>query len=611
MNAKLISNAGLVDIVLAKARLANTTSTNTTSTNTTLHHASPARRQALNWGAKIALGFSGISAAKANDRLTLPIAARQMSGEQIAAHLLNRLGYGPRPGDIAAVASNPLAWLQTQLGPRALALPVTLTARLDESAFLNRHPVQLVQEFRGLIRAQSEAAPLANGFKSDGVKFDGVQSGAVQVGGEMAASAPAFNQTASPLGGTGPAEQSQNQGHNLGQNPASPQPATPLVRFVGSVARPAVESRILRALESPRQLEEVMVDFWFNHFNVFQGKNILRVLVGHYEHYAIRPFAMGRFRDLLGATARHPAMLYYLDNALSVAQGTPGGGGNRGLNENFARELMELHTLGVDGGYRQKDVTELARMLTGWTIQPQNRVSNLDARIAPGVIEQMPGFWFNERVHDQGEKDWLGHRVAAQGQKEGEFALDVLAKHPSTAKHIAFKLAQYFVNDQPSAALVGKLAEVFLEGDGAIVPVLTALFHHEAFWAKENVASKFKTPYHYVLSTVRALGSTPGNLQAVSAAMATQGMPLYGCVTPDGYRNTEAAWLNADGMTKRINFATNLTSARMGVNLPVEALISQLGPLVSEPTRAVARESAKDPPLASALVLAGPAMMRR
>jgi uncharacterized protein (DUF1800 family) len=235
----------------------------------------------------------------------------------------------------------------------------------------------------------------------------------------------------------------------------------------------------------------------------------------------------------------------------------------------------------------------------------------LDSQAAPGNIEQMPGFWFNDRVHDQGEKEWLGHRVLAQGQKEGEFALDVLAKHPSTAKHIAFKLAQYFVADQPSAALVSRLTQVFLETDGAIVPVLTALFNHEAFWAKENIGSKFKTPYHYVLSTVRALGNTPTNLQALSAAMATQGMPLYGCPTPDGYRNTEVAWLNPDGMTKRINFATQITSPRISLNLPLETLMAQLGPLVSEPTKSVARESAKDPALASALVLAGPAMMRR
>lgn len=538
------------------------------------------------------------ASAAAPEAIRVASATRALGAEQIATHLLNRLGFGPRPNDIAAVSANPMGWIQSQLVPSSIALPETLIARLDEASFLRRHPLLLVQEFRGLQRAQAEAA--------SNTVSTGVQSGA-QTGAQASASMQA-------MVGASPPNQATPLGQNQIQNPQSnATPATPLGRFVNGVARPAMESRLLRALESPRQLEEVMVDFWFNHFNVFQGKNILRVMTGHYEHYAIRPFAMGRFRDLLGATAHHPAMLYYLDNTLSVAPGTTGGAGgaNRGLNENYARELMELHTLGVDGGYRQKDVTELARILTGWSIQPPNRFSNVEAQSAPGNTESMPGFWFNERVHDQGDKEWLGHRVHAQGQKEGEFALDALAKHPSTAKHLAFKLAQYFVHDQPSPALVAKLAQVFLDHDGAIVPVLSSLFVHEAFWAKENIGAKFKTPYQYVLSAVRALGVTPANLQVLSGAMATQGMPLYGCPTPDGYRNTEAAWLNPDGMTKRINFATMLASGRMGINVPTETLISHLGPLVSEPTKILAREAAQDPALASALVLAGPSMMRR
>lgn len=541
---------------------------------------------------------TGLASTVSAEGPNLPNATRGLSAERVAAHLLNRLGYGPRPNDIALVSANPSGWIQSQLAPSSLVLPETLSSRLDEVAFLRRHPLQLVQDFRDLQRAQAEAST----------------GNALSSGGQAGVEVRAATEAGRPGGQAAPVGQQQIA-----------LAASPLGRFVSSIARPAMEARLLRALESPRQLEEVMVDFWFNHFNVFQGKNILRVMMGHYEHYAIRPFAMGRFRDLLGATAHHPAMLYYLDNALSVAPGTArsrggqdGVGGlgglgaaNRGLNENYARELMELHTLGVDGGYRQKDVTELARMLTGWTIQPLNRAARFQTLPAPGSVDQIPGFWFNERVHDQGEKVWLGYRVQAQGQKEGDFALDILAKHPSTAKHIAFKLAQYFVNDQPSPSLVAKLAQVFLENDGAIVPVLSSLFGHEAFWAKENIGAKFKTPYHYVLSSVRALGVTPQNLQVLSAAMATLGMPLYGCPTPDGYRNTEAAWLNPDGMTKRINFATALTSRRMGLNMPMEALISHLGPLVSEPTKIIARETAQDDALASALVLAGPSMMRR
>jgi uncharacterized protein (DUF1800 family) len=309
-------------------------------------------------------------------------------------------------------------------------------------------------------------------------------------------------------------------------------------------------------------------------------------------------------------------MLYYLDNALSAAPGTGGGGGNpRGLNENYARELMELHTLGVDGGYKQKDVTELARMLTGWSIQPPNQIISSDTPSAPGSIAQMPGFFFNERIHDKGEKEWLGFQVSPQGQAEGQFALDTLAKHPATAKHISYKLAQYFVSDKPDAALVAKLAQVFLASDGDITQVLTALLSSDAFWAKENIAVKFKTPYQYVLSVVRSTGQTPENLQGLSGALAAQGMPLYGCATPDGYKNTESAWLNPDAMTKRINFANNLFTARSFGNalnsISVEGLLQTLGPLVNEPTKKLALESANDTSLARALLVAGPAMMRR
>jgi uncharacterized protein (DUF1800 family) len=372
---------------------------------------------------------------------------------------------------------------------------------------------------------------------------------------------------------------------------------------------PALESRLLRALESPRQLEEAMVDFWFNHFNVYQNKATLRVLVGHYEHHAIRPHAMGRFRDLLGATAHHPAMLYYLDNWQSVGPQARARG--RGLNENYARELMELHTLGVDGGYSQQDVTQLARMLTGWTIVPPARAGEFSAQA------QQAGFWFNERLHDTGDKQWLGERIAPQGKAEGDRALDLLARHPATARHIAFKLAQYFVADQPDPALVERLAKVFLAEDGQVVPVLRALFASDAFWSPAAVGAKFKTPYHYAISTLRAGGYGVENVLPIAGALGAQGMPLYRCQTPDGYKNTESAWLNPDGMSKRINFATQVAHGRVGQEqlaggLDAPALVKSLGPLVTAATRELAaRENSNDPALAVALVLAGPGMMRR
>jgi uncharacterized protein (DUF1800 family) len=512
--------------------------------------------------------------------IKLPSNTRSLSQDQIAAHLINRLGFGPRPGDLALIAEDPSKWIAQQLKPSSLSMPATLASRLNEGTFLNQHPMKVAQEFRTLIRSNQQVAANAASVAMNNEMLPGQ---ALQTGGAI---------------------------------PSQSEPANPLGRFVTSMARPAMESRLLRALESPRQLEEVMVDFWFNHFNVFQGKNLLRVMMGHYEHYAIRPFAMGKFRDLLGATAHHPAMLYYLDNALSAAPGTGGGSGNpRGLNENYARELMELHTLGVEGGYKQKDVTELARMFTGWSIQPQNQTISSDTPATPGLIANMPGFFFNERIHDKGEKQWLGYQVLPQGQAEGQFALDTLAKHPATAKHISYKLAQYFVNDQPDAALVTKLTQVFLASEGDITQLLAALFSSDAFWAKENIGVKFKTPYQYVLSVVRSTGQTPENLQTLSGALATQGMPLYGCATPDGYKNTEIAWLNPDAMTKRINFANNLFTTRSFGNalnsITVEGLMQTLGPLVNEPTKKLALASTNETALARALVVAGPAMMRR
>ncbi len=480
--------------------------------------------------------------------------AGDASASEKAAHALNRLGFGPRPTDLAAVARDPAAWIEQQLAPSSLVMPSELIDRLDENLFTQMNPVDVLHE---LSLAQS----------------------------------PVFAPT---------------------------EPRTEPRKLIRQYNSAAVQSRLQRALESPRQLEEVMVDFWFNHFNVFQGKNLLRVMMGHYEHYAIRPFAMGRFRDLLGATAHHPAMLYYLDNSTSVATQKNRA---RGLNENYARELMELHTMGANSGYSQKDVTELARMLTGWSIiplRPQNRNEAPQAKaFAPGKHDDMPGFWFNPKTHDNGDKQWLEHAVSARGKSEGDFALDILAKHPATATHIAFKLAQYFVHDKPDPKLVEKLSSVFLEQDGQIVPVLRALFQSPQFWDPKVMGAKFKSPYHFSISSIRALGLSLPSVQSLANQLDLQGQPLYGCQTPDGYKNTEAAWLNADAMIKRIQFATRLGQSKIGADtvnaaLDAQQLAQSLGPLVSPHTQSVARSHQQtDNSLAIALILAGPSMMRR
>ncbi|MBV8133014.1 MAG: DUF1800 domain-containing protein [Alphaproteobacteria bacterium] len=386
-----------------------------------------------------------------------------------------------------------------------------------------------------------------------------------------------------------------------------------------TIVQQAAQARILRAILSPRQLQEVMVDFWFNHFNIFAGKDLDHLWIGDYERRAIRPFAMGRFRDLLFAATKHPAMLVYLDNTLSTAPGSPAARGNQsGLNENFAREVMELHTLGVDGGYTQEDVITLARILTGWSI---NRP---DAREFPDHAAVFDG-----ARHDSSPKVFLGHALRSRGKAEGEEALDILAKSPATARHIAFELAQYFVADEPPTPLVEQLAARFAASDGNIREMLRALFASREFW--ESYSQKYKTPYHFVISTVRAAGASVDNTRPLLGAMSQLGMPLFGCLTPDGYKNTEGAWLSPDATTRRINFATALAQGNLPIgNLTAKAALGAspdplrprtasmidaarleeiFGSTMSTATRETVAET--PPELRAALILGSPDFMHR
>jgi uncharacterized protein (DUF1800 family) len=386
-----------------------------------------------------------------------------------------------------------------------------------------------------------------------------------------------------------------------------------------TIVQQAAQARILRALLSRRQLQEVMVDFWFNHFNVFAGKDLDDLWIGDYERQAIRPFVLGRFRDLLFAATKHPAMLVYLDNTLSTAPGSPAARGNRsGLNENFAREVMELHTLGADGGYTQEDVITLGRILTGWSInRPDAREYSDYAAIFEGAR------------HDFNPKVFLGHALRSRGKAEGEEALDILAKSPATARHIAFELAQYFVADEPPTPLIDQLAARFLATDGNIRAVLSALFSSREFW--ESYSQKYKTPYHFVISAVRAAGAHVDNTRPLLGAMSQLGMPLFGCLTPDGYKNTEGSWLSPDSTARRINFAAALargdlsmsnlvTSAGLGpysdpprphAASPVDVarLEEIFGPTMMPATREAVGEA--PPGLRAALILGSPDFMRR
>lgn len=508
--------------------------------------------------------------------LLAPAALRADDGidERAALHVLNRLSFGPAPGDLAHVMQVGIErYIDEQLHPERLPIPEPLSRELASLDSASASPRELINQYREAQRA---------------VRSEGEDAKALQRD------------------------------------------------LLHRVALEAGEARLLQALQSPRQLQEVMVDFWFNHFNVFAGKGLDRVLVESYEREAIRPYALGHFRDLLGATAHHPAMLFYLDNWLSVSPGFRLRGDARptakasGLNENYARELMELHTLGVDGGYDQHDVTELARMLTGWTFDP--RTERGDAL-----------FVFDPRRHDNGDKTWLGRQVTAGGQAEGEWALDVLASQPATARHISYQLAQYFVADVPPPPLVERLAHRFLETDGDIRAVLASLFASKEFRHPAFQGAKFKTPYQYVLSSLRAAGRPVHNVSPLLGALNQLGMPLYGCLTPDGYKNTEEAWLSPDAVSRRIGFASALAGGRLALEStpgqgggtmpatalagggagssremreasvkglpPVDAtlLLTTLGSSISAKTRAVVAQSA--PALRAALVLGSPDFM--
>jgi uncharacterized protein (DUF1800 family) len=513
--------------------------------------------------------------------LLVPLKASSQPADQAAIlHVLNRLAYGPRPGDIEHIMQIGLErYIDEQLHPDGMAMPDALTQRLAALSQGEMTQADLITTYRRVIKAAME---------------DGT-GGAP--GGGLAIRNALYRKMAIHFG----------------------------------------ELRLVRAIESPRQLEEVMDEFWFNHFNVVAGKGLDHVLIADYEREAIRPYVLGKFRDLLGATSKHPAMLFYLDNWLSAAPSAdarPRIAGTKteisGLNENYARELMELHTLGADGGYSQEDVTALARMLTGWSFDPRFAGTGSAFRFVP-------------RLHDFGDKVWLGRAVPVKGQAEGEWALDVLAAHPSTAHHIAFKLAQYFVADDPPAALVDRLTQQFLTTDGDIRAVLSMLFASPEFRDPANYGSKFKTPYRFVVSAVRAAAVDVKNVRPLLATMTRLGMPLYGCQSPDGYKNTADAWLNPDALAQRISFATALGLGRIplgklvdddlandpyapaaaaanpssegaanGVYPPpdFQALLATLGDQITD--RARSRIASAEPStLRAALVLGGPDFMRQ
>jgi uncharacterized protein (DUF1800 family) len=442
-------------------------------------------------------------------------------------HVLNRLAFGPRPGDIEAVQRMGIdAYIHAQLNAEAIPIPERLVKQLDALSTLHLTPVELFVRYGRPF--------LAGGQKKD---------------------------------------------------PDAIKAARQRARII---TEEGVRARLVRAIDGPSQLQEVMTDFWFNHFNVFAGKGLDYLWTVSYEQEAIRPHTMGRFRDLLGATTRHPAMLFYLDNWLNTGPDTPGARKRfQGINENYAREVMELHTLGVNGGYTQRDVIELARIFTGWGLVKRGAPGfrprqwmRMGAAYFEGAYRS--GFYFDGDRHDFGDKLFLGHRIKGTGEAEGEAALDILARHPATAHHLSSQLAQYFVADQPPPLLIDRLSRVYLETDGNIRAVLAALFTSPEFRSPECYGRKFKTPYQFVVSAVRAAGIAPlENVRPLAATLYVLGMPLYGCQMPNGYKNTQEAWLTPDAMIRRISFVTGLGAGRLPIDRSPARLAANLD---TEPT---------------------------
>ena len=330
-------------------------------------------------------------------------------------------------------------------------------------------------------------------------------------------------------------------------------------RRAREITQELVAQKLIRAVSSERQLQEVLVDFWFNHFNVDGAKGQDRWMISAYERDAIRPHVFGKFRELLGATAHHPAMLFYLDNWLSVREGAKPAGKKpaRGLNENYGRELLELHTLGVDSGYSQDDVRETARAFTGWSFGRDDG-----------------SFVFHPKVHDGGTKKVLGQAIDDGGERDGEHVLDLVAKSPATARFVAEKLCRKFVSDTPPAALVSRVAATFTRTDGDLSAVYGEIFESPELWSKNAMRAKVKTPLELVVSAMRAVGATVDRSAAVARVLETLGEPLYRCAPPTGFAEESRAWVSSGALVTRINFGLDLAAGRVpGVRFDREALL--------------------------------------
>jgi uncharacterized protein (DUF1800 family) len=550
-----------------------------------------------------------MSSAAAHSPLTL---------NQQALHVLNRLTFGPRPGDVANLESTGIdAWVNRQLHPESID-DSALDARLSAYPAMQLSLQQLIERFPSpaMIRgAENGRLPIPSDRVVHAIYTDQIaqlEQKQAEKATQQAASQPAApmnNDSSSPAAQQNAlyADLDAEKIVNLPPNQRvdkllAMQPQT-FREFLRRLSRPdrvalfadltpqqretvfalinpqlvvggeVLVTRMLRDIYSERQLEAVMTDFWLNHFNVYLRKGPFAPwYLAEYQDKVIRPHALGKFEDLLDATAQSPAMLFYLDNAESVgpnsiaavraANAPPRPGAAKphslGLNENYARELMELHTLGANGGYTQKDVIEVAKVFSGWTIDRP---------------DQGGGFLFNDRRHEPGPKYVLNHVINDGGQEEGFEVLHILATSPATAHFISEELAERFVSDHPPAALVNRMAATWMKTGGDIREVLRTMLTSPEFWSHDAYRAKIKTPEEYVLSAARATGGDVVHPVALVEGLDQLGMPLFGCQTPNGYSWQADAWLNSGDLLDRMNFGLALTSNHAGTQMNFESLI--------------------------------------
>ena len=568
---------------------------------------------------------------------------RKLPKDEQVLHALDRLTYGPRPGDVEAVARIGLKkWIDQQLHPERIPENTVLNQKLVPLQSLQMDTAELIEHYpppdlvrriaggkapmpddpvaraaiRSLIEKQErrrEAKDASTTKVDDKVdlreqlreildpdQIDTLREGTPE-------EKRAVLESLSP-------DKLEELAEALPPRLRAPvmAAATPQVRRMlqvmdappRAVAADLMAAKLYRAIYSNRQLAEILDDFWFNHFNVFMDKGADRYELTEYERDAIAPHVLGRFRDLLEATAKSPAMLFYLDNWQSRGPVAKPGKKQTGLNENYGRELLELHTLGVDGGYTQKDVTEVARCFTGWSIR------------AP---RQGGDFIYRDQWHDKGAKVVLGVTIpAGGGMDDGEKVLDILAENPATAHHISFELAQKFVADRPPAALVDRMSKTFLKTHGDLREVMRAMLDAPEFWSRGAWHAKVKTPFEVVVSAIRATNADVDDAFALSLVVGRLGEPIYRKLEPTGYSNANSEWVNSAALLGRMNFGAALVSNKVpGVHVSAIAAGGDAETIArdllfedpSEQTRATI-EKAK-PDLVAGLVLGSPDFQRR